>query len=375
MKMRALSKRKARRGLFFVLGAMVSALVTGALVMYGTPARAISETSVAWRSPEEERQIQVYKSTNEAVVFITTITLTLDPSEMFFSIKPREGTGSGCVIDPKRGIILTNLHVVQNAQQIEIAFANGQTAPARRLGVDPETDLAVLQVADPPANLTGMAFGDSSRLEVGQRVLAIGNPFGLNRTLTTGIISSLDRTVRVTEQHAMRGLVQTDAAINPGNSGGALLDLDGRLVGMNSAILSSSGDSAGIGFAVPINQIKRVLPDLISKGRVLRPRIGWAIIDTDQGPFVERISPGSPADTAGVQPVLRRVERAFLQGYVRDFSRADLIVSINGRSVASRDEIEDITTRLEPGQKITVVLRRGGAEGRGREVTIEPVLQ
>ena len=151
--------------------------------------------------------------------------------------------------------------------------------------------------------------------------------------------------------------------------------MDGRLIGVNSAILSSSGDSAGIGFAVPINQIKRVLPDLINKGRVLRPRIGWSLVDTNQGPFVERVVPGSPADQAGVQPVLRRVERAFLQGYVRDFSRADLIYEINGQRITSRDEVEDIASQLKPDEEIKVVLRRGGIEGRGREVTIVPVLR
>ena len=363
------------RWLYFLIGVVGAALSISYILMQRQTANATSESSIAWRSPEEDRQIRVYKETNEAVVFITTITLTVDPSEVFFSIRPREGTGSGCIVDAKRGIIVTNLHVVQDAQQIEIAFANGQTAPARRLGVDPETDLAVLQIIDPPPNLTALSFGDSSKLEVGQRVLAIGNPFGLNRTLTTGIVSSLDRTVRVSDTRTMRGLVQTDAAINPGNSGGALLDMDGRLIGINSAILSSSGDSAGIGFAVPINQIKRVLPDLISKGRVLRPRIGWALIDTNQGPFVERVVSGSPAEASGVQPVLRRVERAFLQGYVRDFSRADLIVGINGQRVTSRDEVEDITSRLEPGQEISVLLKRGGIEGKPREVTIKPVLR
>ncbi|NDC39194.1 MAG: serine protease, partial [Proteobacteria bacterium] len=136
--------RSSLRLIFFLSGAALSAVLTIFVITRSTPASAVPETGTAWRSPEEERQISVYKSTNEAVVFITTITLTLDPSEVFFSIKPREGTGSGCIIDPKRGIILTNLHVVQDAQQIEIAFANGQTAPARRLGVDRETDLAVL---------------------------------------------------------------------------------------------------------------------------------------------------------------------------------------------------------------------------------------
>ena len=367
--MKASNKRKWILRISIALGAFVAVL---ALAL---STQAINESSLAWRSPEEDREIQVYKETNESVVFITTVTLTLDQSELFFSIKPQQGTGSGCIIDAQKGIILTNLHVVQDAQQIEITFANGQTSPARRLGTDPDTDLAVLQITNPPAGLRALSYADSSKLEVGQHVLAIGNPFGLNRTLTTGIISSLDRTVRVAEDRTMHGLIQTDAAINPGNSGGALLDEDGRLIGMNSAILSSSGDSAGIGFAIPINQIKRVLPDLISKGKVLRPRVGWSLVDTNQGPFVERVVPDSPADEAGVQPVFRRVERAFLQGYVRDFSRADLIDSVNGQHVSSRDEVEDLVSGLQPNQKLVVVLKRGGSDGRAREVTIEPVLR
>lgn len=364
--------------LFFVICAIISFLPSSSLqaeplhevtVIEPTPA------APAWRSPQEERQIRTYRDTNESVVFITTISLAVDPNEMFFALRPREGTGSGCVVDAGHGIILTNLHVIQDAQQIEVTFANGQTSPAKRLGADEETDLAVIQVAKPPLGLQDLSFGDSSRLEVGQTVLAIGNPFGLNRTLTVGIISSLDRTVRVNDKRTMRGLIQTDASINPGNSGGALLDLDGRLVGVNSAILSSSGDSAGIGFAVPINQIKRVLPDLISKGRVLRPRAGWALVDTKLGVFVERVVADGPADKAGLQPVLRRVEQAFLTGYVRDFTRADLIVAVDGRPVTSRDEVEDILSQQDAGKPVILKVQRGGDPARSRSVTLLPVLR
>jgi len=369
----SVSKIKISFYSLLLTGLILSGLISSA-VFFVRSVGAQTQTP-AWRSPEEERQIRAYRDTNESVVFITTISLAVDPNEMFFSLKPREGTGSGCVIDAARGIILTNLHVIQDAQRIEVTFANGQTSPAQQLGQDAETDLAVIKILKPPLGLQELKLGDSSQLEVGQRVLAIGNPFGLNRTLTTGIISSVDRTVRVNDQHTMRGLIQTDAAINPGNSGGALLDLEGRLIGVNSAILSSSGDSAGIGFAVPINQIRRVLPDLIERGKVLRPRAGWALVDTKFGVFVERIVPEGPADKAGLQPVLRRVEQAFLTAFVRDFSRADMLVKVDGRSVRTRDEVEDALSNVEPGQTIKLTVRRGSPNGTAREVALTPVLR
>ena len=365
---------KVSQSLASVVYALCLILLGGAI--FGVFERAVAQSQTpAWRSPEEERQIRAYRDTNESVVFITTISMAVDPNDFFFALRPREGTGSGCVIDAERGIIVTNLHVIQDAQRIEVTFANGQTSPATRLGVDPETDIAVIQLAKPPLGLQALKLGDSSQLEVGQRVLAIGNPFGLNRTLTTGIISSLDRTVKVSDERTMRGLIQTDASINPGNSGGALLDLDGRLIGINSAILSNSGDSAGIGFAVPINQIRRVLPDLITRGRVLRPRAGWALMDTKYGVFVERVVPGGPADEAGLSPVLRRVDQAFLTAFVRDFARADMLVRVDGRSVRTRDDVEDALSQVPEGQTIKLAVRRGGPNGAVREVQLTPVLR
>ena len=329
---------------------------------------------LATRTEEEQRTIQVYKTTNDAVVFILTKSLQVDPTDFFPQVHEVEGSGSGIVINADKGIIITNHHVIQNAQDVEILLADGQSYPARLIGFDKEYDIAVLQLRAPPPHLVSLRFGDSSKLEVGQRVLAIGNPFGLNRTLTTGIISSLDRAVRGPQGTVMKGLIQTDAAINPGNSGGPLLDADGRLIGMNTAILSQSGDNAGIGFAVPINQIRRILPELIATGRVLRPRIGWMLVDTNHGPMVLFVVRGSPADKAGVQPA-RVPSSAFLKGYVGDTDRADFVFSVNGRAVHSKDEVEDLVADSEAGKAIAFELRRGGIAGRARKVLITPVLR
>jgi S1-C subfamily serine protease len=345
------------------------------LAQLSLSAACAQEGGLARRTPEEEQTIRVYKVAENGVVFITTITLTVDPFEVFPAVQPREGSGSGIIVDAKQGIILTNLHVIQDAHKIEITLSNGQTYRARLVGYDQEYDVAVLQLHNPPADLTALEFGDSSRLEVGQKVLAIGNPFGLDRTLTSGIISSLNRTVKTGQGHLMKGLIQTDAAINPGNSGGPLLDLEGRLIGINTAILSQSGDSAGIGFAVPINQIKRILPELIATGKVLRPTMGWVLVDTNQGPMVRRVMRDSPADKAGIAPIEREVESGFVRGYVRDFERADLIVKVNGQKVSSRDQVEEIVSQIKAEESLRLVLRRGGLEGRERSVEVTPVFR
>jgi S1-C subfamily serine protease len=206
-------------------------------------------------------------------------------------------------------------------------------------------------------------------------VLAIGNPFGLNKSLTAGIISSLDRTMKTPEGAVLKGLIQTDAAINPGNSGGPLLDADGRLIGINTAILSQSGDSAGIGFAVPINLVKRIVPDLVSTGKVLRPQLGWRLADTDQGPMVSVVAPGSAAERAGLQPIHRPVSGVFVQGYRRDIDSADLIVKVNGKRVQNKDEVEELVSRADPGQPITMTVRRGGLYGKERTVNVVPELR
>ncbi|WKZ57038.1 MAG: trypsin-like peptidase domain-containing protein [Bdellovibrionota bacterium] len=360
---------------FLVLVALAIGAVLGSHLSPRPVVRSVSAApATVWRTEEEQRTIEMYKRTNEAVVFISTIVLAVDPFDLFFEVQPREGTGSGFIIDAKKGIILTNLHVLQEAQRIQIFLASGQPYEARLLGFDKEFDIAVLQLVDPPATLRALPLGDSASLEVGQRVFAIGNPFGLNRTLTRGIISSLDRTVRGPNGVVLRGLVQTDASINPGNSGGPLLDGDGNVIGINTAILSQSGDSAGIGFAVPINQIKRVLPELVATGKVLRPKMGWILVDTDQGPMVRRVAPGGPADEAGLQPLERMVENVFMRGYVSDPERADLIFKVNGRRVQSREEVEELVQRTKGRGTLRLTLRRGGIQGAEREVTVQPRL-
>lgn len=327
----------------------------------------------ATRTPEEDQVIDTYKRLNRGVVFISTVTLTIDPYDMFASVKPQEGSGSGLVVDAERGIVVTNLHVIQNAAKIEVHLNDHGGMNGRLLGYDQEYDLAVLKIDSPPQDLVSIPFGNSAEIEVGQKVLAIGNPFGLNRTLTAGIISSLGRSVRGANGIVMHDLIQTDAAINPGNSGGPLLDTEGNLIGINTAILSQSGDSAGIGFAIPVNQIKRILPDLIINGKVLKPRVGWVLADTSQGPMVRRLLSGGPADRAGVQPIERPVSNAFLRGYVRDFLRADVIVSVDGKKVYSKDEVDELVAQ-SAGKELNFTLRLGGSKEL-REVKIKPELQ
>ena len=256
---------------------------------------------------------------------------------------------------------------------MEIMLANGRSLPAKLIGYDSKSDIAALRLAKVPSGLKGIPYGNSSALEVGQRVLAIGNPFGLYRSLTTGIISSLDRSMKTAGGAVLKNLIQTDAAINPGNSGGPLLDADGRLIGINTAILSQSGDSAGVGFAVPINTIKRILPELLTTGRVRHVQMEWQLVDTDQGPMVSRVKPGGVAESAGVRPIERIFSSgAFVRGYRRDIENADLIYTIEGERVHSRDEVEGKLSGIERGQKVTMTLRTGGVYGRERRVSVVP---
>jgi S1-C subfamily serine protease len=337
-----------------------------------------SSTNVATRTEEEQKTIDLYKRVNGSVVFITTRSYVVDPFAFFDEVKPQEGTGTGTVIDVQRGIVITNLHVIESALQsggsVEIMLSTGQSSKASLIGYDPESDIAALRVKELPKGMVGIPYGDSSALEVGQRVLAIGNPFGLYRSLTAGIISSLDRTMKTPRGAVLKDLIQTDAAINPGNSGGPLLDADGRLIGINTAILSQSGDSAGVGFAVPINSIKRILPELIATGKVRRPRMGWQLVDTDQGPMVLRVQSDSAAEKGGIKPIERVFSSGgFVRGFRRDIESADLIYKVNGERVRTRDEIEDAIRKMERSQPVRLTLRTGGIYGSEREISIVPV--
>ncbi|NBW39506.1 PDZ domain-containing protein [bacterium] len=328
----------------------------------------------------EQETVEIYRKTNEAVVFISTQSMSNDSLDIYGytandSARSQSGAGSGVVVDAKEGIILTSLHVISDAESIDIFLADGKSYRARLLGHDPESDLAVLQLTSPPADLKAIAFGDSRSLQVGQWVFAIGNPHGLARTLTSGIVSSLHRTVRNPKNVVMKDLIQTDAALNPGSSGGPLLNSKGELIGINAAILSQSGDSAGISFAVPIHRVRAILSELIATGKVLRPRVGWLLVDTNQGPLVRRILPGSPAEEAGIEPLERPVGKVFRGGVVRDFDRADLITAIDGKKMRSVEDVEATVLAARHGEALRISLRRGGNHEDQRTVTLKPALQ
>ena len=260
---------------------------------------------------DEKATIELFKRCAPSVVYVTNLALRRD----FFGLNVTEipqGTGSGFVWD-QSGYIVTNYHVLQRAQAAEVTLSDNSKWPARYVGGEADKDLAVLKIEAPAAKLVPIAVGRSSDLLVGQRVFAIGNPFGLDQTLTTGVISALGRQIRSVTNRSIQGVIQTDAAINPGNSGGPLLDSAGRLIGINTAILSpnggATGGSVGIGFAVPVDTVNAIVPQLISHGKVVRPGLGVTTADDAlarrfglQGALVLHVSPGSAAERAGLRP-------------------------------------------------------------------------
>ena len=289
------------------------------------PPAGITDPSLA---TDERNNIEVYKASSPGVVFITSTTLVRD----FFDVGEREGSGSGSVIDDQ-GHILTNDHVISGAQRLSVSFGGGKAYPATLVGTDPHTDLAVIKVNAPRDKLTVIPLGDSDRLAVGQKVLAIGNPFGLDRTLTTGVISGLQRPIRARTGRLIEGAIQTDASINPGNSGGPLLDSQGRMIGINSQILSPSGASAGVGFAVPVNIAKRVVPQLIRNGYVSRPQLGVGTravkeisdsvrLPVSEGLIILQVSRDSSAAAAGL--------RGLMQTEDGDIVLGDITTAIDG---------------------------------------------
>jgi S1-C subfamily serine protease len=310
-------------------------------------------------TPDERVNISVYDNVNRAVVNITTRGVR---GEGFFLLEvPTEGTGSGSVLD-KTGHILTNNHVIDNAREVQVTLFDGKTYDARFVGADAINDLAVIKIEAPADSLHPVTFGDSRHLKVGMRVFAIGNPFGLERTLTTGIISSLNRTLQIHEHRTVKSIIQIDAAINPGNSGGPLLDSHSRLIGMNTAIATKTGQSAGVGFAIPVGLIARIVPQLIEKGRVIRPEIGISkVFETEHGLLIYRLIPGGPAERAGLRgpEFVTRRRGPFVVNSV-DRSAADLIIAVDGQKVTSADDFLSVIEAKEPGDRVTLnVLRKG----------------
>ncbi|NIL98841.1 MAG: trypsin-like serine protease [Planctomycetales bacterium] len=322
-----------------------------------------NQTHAAQLTPEERVNVGVYERVNRSVVNINTRSVRADPFFMFET--PSEGAGSGSVLD-KQGHILTNFHVVEGSREIQVTLFDGATYDARPVGVDATTDLAVLQIDAPPESLFPVTLGDSTALQVGQRVFAIGNPFGLERTLTVGIISSLNRVIRARNQRAIRSIIQTDAAINPGNSGGPLLDSRGELIGVNTAIASRTGQSAGVGFAIPVSAVRRIVPQLVRRGRVTRAEIGISrVVETENGLVIAATVDGGPADKAGLQG-FRLVKKRRRQGpfvyeqtYV-DRSAADRILAVGGVAVTSADQFLDLIESNPPGKTVTVTIIRAG---------------
>jgi S1-C subfamily serine protease len=318
-------------------------------------------------SPEEADNVRVYQLVNRSVVNITTRTIS---EEDFFQLGgPREGSGSGSVLD-RHGHILTNYHVVEDARQIVVTLFDGSTREAKLIGSDPNNDLAVLKIAAPAEKLVPIAWGDSNRLLVGLRVFVIGNPFGLERTLTTGIVSSLNRTLRTENHRLIRGVIQTDAAINPGNSGGPLLNRKGELVGITTAIIGRAGQSSGIGLAIPANTARRVVDELIRFGRVIRPDCGiFSVYELDQGLLIDRLTPGGPAERAGLRgPEVVTLRRGGVVYQGVDRSKADLILAVDGKPVKSLDDLLTHVEGKKPGDRVVLTVVR---DGERKDVPVE----
>jgi len=320
---------------------------------------------------DEQRNVAVYETANRSVVNIDT-TMTVQVDFIFGMQREAEGSGSGAVLD-REGHIVTNYHVIdagdKPAQKIEVTLASNQTYPATFVGGDKEHDIAVLKIDAPASELFPIQLGASDNLRVGQRVYAVGNPFGWDGTMTTGIISSLNRDLpsRV-EGRLMQALIQTDAAMNPGNSGGPLLDSNARMIGMCVAIASRTGQNTGIGFAIPIDRIKSILPELIKHGHVVRADIGIShVMETDAGLVIARIVPDGPAAKAGLRGFRRVARQRQFGGVVYnetgwDRSQADRIIAIDGEVMRSGVQFRDKIWEKRPGNVVTLTIVRQGRQ-------------
>lgn len=314
-------------------------------------------------SSEEQINIQVYEKVNRSVAHLTTKGVKSDA--LFLLDVPTEGAGSGSIVD-KQGHILTNYHVIEDARQVSVTVFDGKSYDAKFVGADPVNDVAVIKIDAPVETLHPVQFVDSRNLKVGMRVFAIGNPFGLERTLTTGIISSLNRSLQVHANRTIKSIIQIDAAINPGNSGGPLLDTQARLIGMNTAIASKTGQSSGVGFAIPSNLIARIVPQLIQHGRVIRPDAGIArVFETERGLLITKLTPGGPAERAGLQgPAIVPKKRGPFTVETVDRSAADLIIAVDGAKVTSVDDFLGLVEAHNVGETITLTIVRQGKEIR-----------
>ena len=306
---------------------------------------------------DEQNTIDIFRSAAPSVVYITSIAVRRN----LFSLNVYEipqGTGSGFIWD-RQGRIVTNFHVISDASRLEVTLADHSTWKASLVGAAPDRDLAVLQITAPAGKLQPITVGESKNLLVGQKVFAIGNPFGLDQTLTTGVVSALGREITAVTGRTIHDVIQTDAAINPGNSGGPLLDSAGRLIGVNTAIYSPSGASSGIGFAVPVGEVNRVVPQIISKGKVLRPGLGVTLANRSltgelglEGVLVLKVLPGTSAEQAGLRGTTQVGDGLVL---------GDIILAVNGRKVTDYDSLRDEVERYQVGETVALTLLRDDA--------------
>jgi S1-C subfamily serine protease len=310
---------------------------------------------------DEQANVELFRRISPSVVHITTLEMQRDFFSMNVQQVPR-GTGTGFVWD-EQGHIVTNFHVIQGGSGARVTLADQSTYPAKLVGAFPDRDLAVLKIEVPASKLPPIPLGTSRELQVGQRVYAIGNPFGLDQTLTTGIVSALNREIESFNERTIRGVIQTDAAINPGNSGGPLLDSAGRLVGVNTQIASPSGASAGIGFAIPADEVSRIVPRLIRDGRYVRPAIGVTagppgllralnLTSAPKGVALVEVAAKGPAARAGLQPFRRAANGDIVAG--------DVITAINDEPVADLDGMLAALERRQPGDSVTLTVWRNG---------------
>ncbi|MBL4606520.1 MAG: trypsin-like peptidase domain-containing protein [Pseudomonadales bacterium] len=314
----------------------------------------------------ERNSIDIFRAASPSVVFVTNTAIQRN----VFSLRAMEvpkGSGSGYIWD-KNGYIVTNYHVIHGANRVQITLSDHSTWDAKLVGIAADKDLAVLKIDAPREKLQPLVFGDSNMLDVGQKVLAIGNPFGLDTTLTVGVISALGREIKSVTKRKIGGVIQTDAAINPGNSGGPLLDSSGRLIGVNTAIYSPNGSSVGIGFAIPVNTVKKTVPQLIKYGRVQRPVLGvetatdqWARWNKIQGVVVMRVLNGLPAQQAGMRGLGRNKYGKLLLG--------DVIVAFDDQAIYNNDELLTMLENRHSGDTVRILVQRAG-EKRTVKVTL-----